>query len=100
MKDEMDILREVGSIAAAHGSTALSEILSTKITLNLPSVDIIPAEMIIDKFIADKIIISIYSQILSGIKGNVLFLLDEASTFKLVNICYDAKHLERERSID
>ena len=77
MKDEMDILREVGSIAAAHGSVALSEILGTKITLNLPSLDIIPAETIVDKFIADKIIISIYSQILSGFKGNILLLLDD-----------------------
>lgn len=99
MKDEMDILREVGSIAAAHGSVALSEILDTKVTLNLPSVDIIPAETIVDRFIADKIIISIYSQILSGFKGNILFLLDEESTFKLVNTCYDSRHEEKRSGV-
>ncbi len=33
MQDELDILREVGSIAAVHGSIALSEILGKRINL-------------------------------------------------------------------
>lgn len=91
MKDEMDILREVGSISAAHGSIALSEMLGTKINLNMPSLNIIPAQTVADKLSAEKIVISVYSQILSGLKGNILFLLDEKSSFKLIDICYNIK---------
>lgn len=88
MKDEMDILREVGCISAAHGSIALSEILGKKIKLNMPSLDFIPSEMILGKIIPNQIVISVYGHVLSGLTGRVLFILDEKSAFKLVNMCY------------
>lgn len=99
VKDEMDILRETGSIAAAHASIALSEILNTKITLNQPVVNIISAKTILEKFVSDKIIMGIYSQMLSGFKGNVLFLLDETSIFKLVDACYNPNQEEKKRGV-
>jgi len=39
MKDEMDILREISSIAAGHGSIALSEMMGKKLNLELPSLE-------------------------------------------------------------
>lgn len=99
MKDEMDILREVGSIAAAHGSIALSEMLGKKINLNLPSLDIISAETIINKLTPEKIVICVYSQMLTGLKGNILFLLDEASSFKLIDACYNLKSKNKKNGI-
>jgi len=88
MKDEMDILREVGCIAAAHGSIALSEILGREIKLNMPSLDFIPGEIILERVSQAQIVIGVYGHILSGLKGNVLFILDEKSAFKLVDLCY------------
>lgn len=88
MKDEMDILREVGSISAAHGSIALSEILGRRIKLTMPSLDFIPGEMIMDKLIPTQVVVGVYGHILSGLKGNILFVLDEKSAFKLVDMCY------------
>ena len=88
MKDEMDILREVSSISAGHGSIALSDILGRKINLRLPSLDILPGEMIFNKINFDQIVVSVSSHILTGLKGNVLFVLDEKSAFKLIDMCY------------
>lgn len=99
MKDEMDILREVGSIAAAHGSIALSEMLGAKINLEVPSLDIIPAELVVDKLSKQKIAISVCSQMLSGLKGNILFLLDENSSFKIIDICYKLDEKDKKSGV-
>jgi chemotaxis protein CheC len=88
MKDEMDILREVGSISAAHGSIALSEILDREIKLHIPSLDIMHGEAVLSKVTLDQIVISVSSHMLTELKGNVLFVLDEKSAFKLVDMHY------------
>ena len=64
MKDEMDILREVSSIAAGHGSAALSDILGRKITLEMPALDIIPAKSIATRINTEQIVVSVSSNIL------------------------------------
>lgn len=99
MKDEMNILREVGSISAAHASTALSEILGTKISLNLPSLNIINTQTMLNKLAAERIVVSVYSQMLSGLKGNILFLLDEKSAFKLIDTCYNIDEKRKKNSL-
>jgi len=88
MKDEMDILREVSNIAAGHGGVALSEILGRKINMEMPSLDIVATEVILDKIATDQIVISVSSNILSGLKGEILFILEEKSAFKLIDMCY------------
>ncbi len=88
MHDEMDILREVGSISAGQGSIALSQMLNKKISITLPSVEFLPGGVVLNKILIDQIVISVSCDILSGIKGNILFLMDEKSAFKLIDICY------------
>ena len=97
MKDEMDILREVGSISAAHGSIALSEILGRKIKLHLPSLDIVPSDVAAGKLSLDQIIISVSSHILTGVRGNILFVLDEKSAFKLIDLCYKVSNGDKQQ---
>lgn len=91
MKDEMDILREVGSIAAGHGSIALSEMMGRKLNLELPSLEMVPAASVTGKIPADQIVLSVACNILSGIKGEIIFVLDEKSAFKLIDLCYRAR---------
>jgi chemotaxis protein CheC len=87
MKDEMDILREVSSIAAGHGSIALSEMLGRKLNLDLPSLSIIPANQVLDKLPQEQIVISVACNILTGLKGEIVFVLSEKSAFKLIDLC-------------
>jgi len=91
MKDEMDILKEVGTTAAAHGSIALSEILGRKITLRLPSLDMLPGEQLSKTIHVEGMVLTMQAQILSGIEGKIVFLLEEKSAFKLVDMCYKSK---------
>lgn len=91
MKDEMDILREVGSISSGHASIALSEILGKTIKLQMPSLDIIAGGVALKRIITEQVVVSVSSHILTGIKGNVIFILDEKSTFKMIDMCYRIK---------
>jgi len=89
MKDEMDILREVGSISSAHASTALCEILSTKIELSMPALKFLPCDIILDKLPKEMVVLSVNSHLLAGLKGTILFILTEKSAFQLIDLCYE-----------
>ena len=99
MKDEMDILREVSSIAAGHGSAALSDILGRKITLEMPALDIIPAKSIATRINTEQIVVSVSSNILCGLKGVIFFILDEKSAFKLIDSCYKSQIGDKKTSL-
>ena len=88
MKDEMDILREVGSIAAAQAGAAISEILGRRISLNLPSVEIIKYDAISSKTGIERVGIAVFSRILAGLPGEVALILDEKDAFKLLALSY------------
>ena len=91
MKDEMDILREVSSISSAHASTALCEILGTKIKLSMPALKFLPREIILDKLPKEQVVLSVNSHILAGLKGIIMFILSEKSAFQLIDLCYEEK---------
>ena len=95
----MDILKEVGTTAAAHGSIALSEILGKTISLHLPSIDILSPAKLIQQVHLEGMVITLQSKILSGLQGKVVFILEELSAFKLVDICYRVPEETRKISI-
>jgi chemotaxis protein CheC len=88
MKDEMDILREVGSIAVGNASIALSEILTRKINVQLPSLKLISTEQMTAQLSTNHIVTCVSCNILSGLKGEILFVLEEKSAFKLIDSCF------------
>jgi len=98
MKDEMDILREISSIAAGHGSIALSEMMGKKLNLELPSLEMIPAASVASKIQSDQVVLSVASHILSGIKGGIIFVLDEKALSNLL-ICAIASGLKTKKQV-
>jgi len=86
MKDEMDMLREISSIASAHGSRALSEMLGKRIDLTMPNMETLDAHKIKENKDGD-VVVSVQAKILSGIVGSILLVYDEASAFELVTMC-------------
>lgn len=86
MKDEMDILREVGKISAAHGSIALSEMLERKIELEMPHLEMLSYKEILTKVPSEQIMVCVFSHILTGLSGQILFVLSEKNAFKLVDV--------------
>lgn len=97
---EMDILKEVGGTAAAHGSTALSEMLCRKISLSVPDAKIIPVDRLSQVLAIDGPTITLQTKILEGLKGESLFIVfDEKSAYRLVDICYKTDEPMKKGSI-
>lgn len=96
MQDELDILKEVGSIISAHGSIALSKILGRKIAISVPSTDFIPSQGVLKKVSEDRIGIAVISNLISGLKGRIVFLLDEKNAFKMVDMSYKIPEEEKQ----
>lgn len=95
MRDELDILREVGSIASGHGSIALSEMLGRKIILSIPKVSIVSSGSMAGKLDLKKMGIAIVSNLPTGLKGDAIFLLDERNAFKFIDMSYKIKEEEK-----
>jgi len=98
MQDEMDILREVGSIAAAHGGIAMSEILGRKIMLNVPSIDIISCSEVCRRVTTGKIGVAVFTKI-TEVEGELAFILDEKSAFKLVDLSYKMRPEDKKSGV-
>jgi chemotaxis protein CheC len=90
MRDEMDILREVSTTAAAHGSTALFKMLGKKIKLKLSTINSFELDQP-PKSKSEHIVISAQCKILTGLEGKVVLTFDEKSAFRLISLCYQKK---------
>lgn len=99
VKDELDILKEVATIASGHGSIALSEFLQKKISLSIPSIEVISLDDNSRNEIANKKIIAIFTRILSGLSGEVIFIIDEKNAFNLMELSYPLYDLKGETGV-
>lgn len=88
MVDQLSILKEVGNIAAGHGAMALSEILGKKISLSVPSTDIIACQRLPSDIKLQKTGIGVFTKVLVGLQGEVAFVLDDANIYKLIDMSY------------
>lgn len=87
MKDEMDVLREVATTAAAYGSGALSDLLKRTVRLQLPVLNTSLDWDFSQEWNKDEIVLNVQSKLLSGIEGEILVVLEEKSAFRIVNRC-------------
>jgi len=90
MRDDMDMLREISSIAAAHGSRALSEMLGKRINLTMPNLATLNLEKVERGDSVNKVVVSVQAKILSGTPGSIIMVYDENSAFELVKMCCPA----------
>jgi chemotaxis protein CheC len=99
MQDEMDILKEVGGIAAAHGSIGLSEVLGQRISLEVPSIEMVTCDRIAERLAVDRLGIAIFSKVIVGLQGDIVFLLDEKNIFKLIDLSYKVTREEKKTGV-
>lgn len=77
---QLDVLREVGNIGAGNAATALSQLMQTKIDMNVPMVKVLSFDRI-EEYIGggDKVVVTIFLRIEGDVPGNMFFMLDIAS---------------------
>lgn len=73
---QLDILKEIGNIGAGNAATALSGLLNKKIEMNVPSVQVVSFEEMMELVGgADMVVASVFLQIDGDLTGNMFFLL-------------------------
>ncbi len=81
----LDILREVANIGAGNAMTALSQILNTKIDMNVVQVDVTGIDDVQEMFEKyDKFVVANLIEIVEGMRAVLLLILSEDSTKEMV----------------
>lgn len=81
---QLDILKEIGNIGAAHAATALSNLLSRKIEMRVPKAEMITFNEMMDLAGGpEKVVVGIYLRIEGDLEGSMFFILpiEQANRF-------------------
>ncbi len=84
---QIDVLREVGNIGAGNAVTALSQMVSKRIDMKVPKVNIVEFKDVADLLGGAEVLVSgIYFQVFGDITGSIMFLIDKTSSKLLTNL--------------
>lgn len=93
---QMDALRELGNIGAAHAATTLSTMLNTTIEMNIPEISVIDLSRIhehISDEIAAMVLFKIDGELSNG--GFLLLHVPVESAIRLVNVMLGEQEMTR-----
>ena len=84
---QLDALREVGNIGAAHASAALEQMTSQRVSINVPSAYPLPVEDLL-KVLGneDDIIVMLFFKIFGEVEGSIIVTFTEEQAIFLANI--------------
>jgi chemotaxis protein CheC len=84
---QYDVLREIGNIGAGNATTALSQMLNSKIDMKVPNVELLEFKELSDIVGgAENIVVGILFTLGGDIDGMMMFMLEKAASRHLVNI--------------
>lgn len=82
-----DVLKEIGNIGAGNATTALSTMINSKLDMEVPKVALLEFKELSETVGgADNIVVGILITLAGEINGMMMFMLDEMSSYHLVNI--------------
>ncbi|HHV42319.1 MAG TPA: chemotaxis protein CheC [Clostridiaceae bacterium] len=89
---EIDALKEIGNIGAGNAATALSMLLSKKITIKVPQIRVIPFDDV-SKSVGgpEKLVVGIFMRINGDIDGNILIIIPEQDAYGITETLLNAK---------
>lgn len=84
---QYDVLKEIGNIGAGNATTALSQLINTKIDMDVPKVQLLSFIDLPDILGgAESLVVGILLTIQGEIEGSMMFILELNSAHRLVNI--------------
>ncbi|MEF3304838.1 chemotaxis protein CheC [Paenibacillus sp. GYB003] len=82
---QLDVLKEVGNIGAGHAATALSKLLARPVDMQVPLVNMLPFEEIIELLGgSEQIVLTIFLRVTGDAPGNMFFIMTRQSAKKLL----------------
>jgi chemotaxis protein CheC len=84
---QFDVLREIGNIGAGNATTALSQMINSKIDMKVPNVELLEFKELSDIVGgAENIVVGILFTLEGQIDGMMMFMMDKAAARHLVNL--------------
>lgn len=84
---QIDVLREIGNIGAGNAATALSKMISKRIDMDVPKVNILEFKNVAELVGGPEVeVVGIYFKVTGDITGSIMFLLDKISAKLLTNL--------------
>ncbi len=81
-----DILREVGNIGAGNATTALSQLINTKIDMTVPKVELLDFSSLAEVVgSAEKLVVGILLNLSGDIDGMMMFMVEHSAARQIVN---------------
>lgn len=86
---QIDVMREIGNIGAGNAATALAKMLSKKIDMAVPKVNILEFRDVGDLLGGEeRVVAGIYFKLDGDLTGSIMFILDYESAKKLINLLF------------
>ncbi|HWT76781.1 MAG TPA: chemotaxis protein CheC [Mobilitalea sp.] len=84
---QFDVLREIGNIGAGNATTALSQMINSKIDMKVPKVDLLEFKELSDIVGgAENLVVGILFTLEGQIDGMMMFMMDMEASRHLVNV--------------
>lgn len=84
---QYDVLREIGNIGAGNATTALSQMINSKIDMKVPKVDLLEFKELSDIVGgAENLVVGILFTLEGQIDGMMMFMMDMGAARHLVNL--------------
>ncbi|WP_331721958.1 chemotaxis protein CheC [Alkalithermobacter paradoxus] len=88
----LDVIKEIGNIGAGNAATSLSAMINKKIEMEVPSVEILNIEKIVEILGGEELsVVGVYVNFFGDIKGTMLLILDISSSDNLLSILFGHK---------
>lgn len=87
--EQLDVLKEIGTIGSGSAATALSQILSKRVSITVPRVSLVSSERIsVTEFLIqpDEVGIVVDLRILGALQGGILVLYPQKSALMMIDI--------------
>jgi len=87
--EQLDVLKEIGTIGSGSAATALSQILSKRVSIAVPRVSLVSSERIsVTEFLIqpDEVGIVVDLRILGALQGGILVLYPQKSALMMIDI--------------
>lgn len=84
---QFDVLREIGNIGAGNATTALSQMINARVSMNVPNVELLEFKEL-SKIVGgeERIVVGILFTLGGDIDGMMMFMMDKVASMHLVNI--------------
>lgn len=93
----VDVLREIGNIGAGNATTAIANMINTRIDMRVPNIKLMEASKLGSSICEeDETIVGIFLEVQHDINGSMMFLMKMQSAHYLVNtlMCRDLNYSE------